>query len=81
MSKMSDPSEFKGRIIFMSMFNDILWGSEDNEQECESYANLVSIYAKRFPAEDGHSSDLDQKRSGNLLMVADHKENGTESLN
>ena len=31
--------------------------------------------------EDGHSSDFDQKRSGNLLMVADHKEIGTESLN
>ena len=34
-----------------------------------------------FHQEDGHSSDLDQKRSGILLMVADHKENGTESLN
>ena len=34
MSKMGDPSEFKGRIIFMSMFNDISWGSEDNEREC-----------------------------------------------
>ena len=46
---MSDqPEEFKGRIIFMSMFNDISWGSEDNEQECESNANLVSIYARRF---------------------------------
>ena len=45
MSKMSEePKEFKGRIIFMSMFNDISWGSEDNEQECESNANLVSIY-------------------------------------
>ena len=29
-----------------------------------------------FHQEDGHSSDLDQKRSGTLLMVADHKENG-----
>ena len=28
--------------------------------------------------EDGHSSDLDQKRNGILLMVADHKENGTQ---
>ena len=35
MSKMSEPSEFKGRIIFMSMFNDISWGSEDNEQELQ----------------------------------------------
>ena len=29
----------------------------------------------------GHSSDLDQKRSGILLMLTDHKENGTESQN
>ena len=34
-----------------------------------------------FHQEDGHSSDLDQKRNGILLMVADHEENGTESLN
>ena len=34
-----------------------------------------------FHQEDGHSSDLDQKRSGILLMEANHKENGTESLN
>ena len=47
-SKMDDPSEIKGRIIFMSMFNGILWGSEDNEQECDADATLVSIFAKRF---------------------------------
>ena len=43
-----EPEDFKGRIIFMSMFNDISWGSKDNEHECELSANLVSIYAKRF---------------------------------
>ena len=32
----------------MSMFNDISWGSKDNEKECESSAQLVSLYAKRF---------------------------------
>ena len=32
----------------MSMFNDISWGSQDNEQECELSAQLVSICAKRF---------------------------------
>ena len=32
----------------MSMFNDISWGSKDNEQECELSAKLVSICAKRF---------------------------------
>ena len=32
------------------MFNDILWGSEDNERECNANATLVSLFAKRFPA-------------------------------
>ena len=50
MSKMSDPSQFKGRIIIMSMFNDILWRSEVDERECDANADLVSIHAKRFPA-------------------------------
>ena len=30
------PENFTGRIIFMSMFNDISWGSKDNKKECES---------------------------------------------
>ena len=42
------PENFTGRIIFMSMFNDISCGSRDNEKECESNARLVSLYAKRF---------------------------------
>ena len=50
MSKMGDPSEFKGRIIFMSMFNDISWGSEENERECNAEAYFVSENARRFPA-------------------------------
>ena len=32
----------------MSMFNDISWGSKDKKEECESSAQLVSIYARRF---------------------------------
>ena len=49
LSKMSvEPEEFKGRIIVMSMFNDISWRSKENEQGCELSAKLVSIYAKRF---------------------------------
>ena len=34
-----------------------------------------------FHQDVGHSSDLDQRRSGIPLVVADHKENGTELLN
>ena len=51
LSRLSVQSEnFTGRIIFMSMFNDIIWGSEDNERECNANATLVALFAKRFPA-------------------------------
>ena len=45
-----EPAKFTGRIIFMSMFNDISQGSKDNKKECESSARLVSLCAKRFAA-------------------------------
>ena len=44
------PEKFTGRIIFMSMFNDISWGSKDNWKECKSNAQLDSLYALRFGA-------------------------------
>ena len=47
---MGDPAQFQGRIIFMSMFNDVIWGSTDNERECIANATLVTLFAKRFPA-------------------------------
>ena len=53
MSKMGEPEQFQGRIIFMSMFNDIIWRYKDNERECNADATLVSIFAKRFPAGRG----------------------------
>ena len=34
----------------MSMFNDISWGSKDNKKGCESNAQLVSLFARRFGA-------------------------------
>ena len=46
MNKMGDPAQFQGRIIFMSMFNDIIWGSTDNERECIANATLVFICKK-----------------------------------
>ena len=44
------PGNFTGRIVFMSMFNDVSWGSKDNEKECESNAQLFSPFAIRFGA-------------------------------
>ena len=71
MIKMCDLSQFKERIIFMSRFSDISWGSENNERECVANATLVTIFAKRFHQDVGHSSDLDQKRSGVLPFFFD----------
>ena len=42
------PENFTGRILFMSMFNDISCGTKDNEEECLAHAKVVSLYAKRF---------------------------------
>ena len=42
------PENLTGRILFMSMFNDISCGTRDNEEECLANARLVSFYARRF---------------------------------
>ena len=42
------PEHFTGRILFISMFNDISCGTRDNEQECLAHARLVSLYARKF---------------------------------
>ena len=42
------PEHFTGRILFMSMFNDISCGTRDNEEECLAHAKVVSLYARKF---------------------------------
>ena len=42
--------EFKDRIIFMSMYNDIGWSQgEENFKKCVSNSTEVRDYAHRFP--------------------------------
>ena len=43
-----EPETFTGRILFMSMFNDISCGTKDNERKCLANAKVVSFHAKRF---------------------------------
>ena len=45
------PENFTGRILFMSMFNDISCVTKDNATECLANAKLVSLYARRFGKE------------------------------
>ena len=42
------PEIFTGRILFMSMFNDISCGTQGNERECLAHAKDVSTCAKKF---------------------------------
>ena len=41
-----DPEELEGRIIFMSMFNEIEW--KENDTECIHNSIQDSKYARRF---------------------------------
>ena len=42
------PATFTGRILFMSMFNDISCHRKDNKDECLRNAESVKVFARRF---------------------------------
>ena len=42
------PESFTGRILFMSMFNDISCDKNENKDECLENANFVKTFAGRF---------------------------------
>ena len=42
------PEIFTGRILFMSMFNDISCDRKGNKEECLAKARVVKVLAKRF---------------------------------
>ena len=48
-NKMGDPAQIQGRSIFMSVFNDIIWGTKDTEKECIANSTLVTLFARIFP--------------------------------
>ena len=42
------PETFTGRILFMSMFNDISCDRKDNKDECLANVRVVKVLARRF---------------------------------
>ena len=48
------------------------------ERNANQALNSCLSMQKDFHQDNGHSSDLDQRRNGILLMNTNHKENGTE---
>ena len=72
-----EPENFTGRIIFISMFIDIVWDAKGNEFS-ENNSKTIKKYAERSPR--GHWSflGLDLKRSGTELTIANQMDLGTE---
>ena len=70
------PEKLNGRIISMSMFHDISWGSKDNKKECEANAQLVSLFENRSRTMVIPRTWIGE--SGTPLVKTVHKENGTE---
>ena len=70
------PETFTGRILFMSMFNDISCEGKDNKQQCLRDADFVKTFAKRFGTVNGLSLDQVLRKSGILAKIA-RKESGT----
>ena len=75
-----EPEQFQGRMIFMSMYNDIVWGEKGNQELCIANFKIVEDSAKRFAHDIGRFLDLDQKRNGKELIRTNRMENGIESL-
>ena len=72
------PEKITGRIIFMSMFNGISWDLKTIKKNGSQVLNSFLSMQRDLEQDNGHSSDLDQKRSGTLLVETVHKENRTE---
>ena len=77
---------FTGRVLFMSMFNDIFCDKYDNKDECSRNANIVKIFAgifgtgqlsgqgaekKWYPSENGPQGAWDHLVEEMLLQFAE----------
>ena len=73
--------KFTDRIIFTSMFTDIDWTRNGNDENCISDSEIVKMYAKRFS--QGHRTFLrlgdEKKRYGNRNYKPEGKWNSVAS--
>ena len=78
-----EPEQFQGRIIFMSMFNEIIWWTPRNENNWKANSLNVATYATGFPVEcwsAGHIWDLFVRKRGMELTSTSQLMNGAELL-
>ena len=72
--------QFQGRMIFISMFHDIVWVKEGNKNCALRIPRLWQIMREDSHTYVGRFSGLDQKRNGSELVRTNRRENGIESL-
>ena len=70
-----EQENFTGMIIFMSMFNDIVWDLKGNNETCENNSKTIQKYARRFPR--GHLSFLGPGPEKKWYGTYDHKPDGS----
>ena len=70
-----EPENFTGRIMFMSMFNDIVWDVEGNDELCLINSKTIKEYAERFPR--GHWSFLGRASEKKWYGTYDCKPDGS----
>ena len=71
--------QFPGRIIFMSMYNDIVWERTRKRRimVCE-FPNLCGLCEKDSRTDIGRFLGLDQRRNGTELTRTNRMENGLQ---
>ena len=69
---------FKSRIIFMSMFNDIVWDAKGNKEQCEYNTQAVAEYARKFPRGHWFLLGPGQKKNGTEPILEDHTDLATK---
>ena len=62
------PENFTGRIIFMSMVNDITCGSKDNEKNASQMLDSFLFMQEDLEQDNGHLMGLVLKRSGTVSV-------------
>ena len=73
-----EPENFTGRIIFMSMFNDIVWDANGNDKLCENNSKTNKQDARRFPRGHWSFPGPGLERSGTELAIANQMDLGIE---
>ena len=72
------PENFTGRIIFMSMFNDVSCGTKDRRRMSGKCSTRIFVCKKIWKRDNGHFSVLVQRKSGILSVKIAHKVNWTK---